>query len=124
MELLVVLTCIGLLAALALPSYRGWQQRGQRAQARVALLQAAHWLERSAAANGQYPAADALPAPLRQPAGLHYGIVPVTTAQTFTLSAEPQGTQADDACGILTLLHNGARDVRQASLPASTCWQR
>lgn len=123
-ELLVVLACVGVLTSLALPSYRNWQQRGQRAQARIVLLQAAHWLERSAAANGAYPAADTLPASLRQTDGLAYRIVPLTTAQAFTLRAEPQGPQADDACGTLTLQHNGERGVQQASLPANICWQR
>ncbi len=52
LELLMVLGLMGLCASLAWPSYQALMQRSQRAQARVLLLQTAHWLERSAAVQG------------------------------------------------------------------------
>ena len=52
LELLIALACVALLTTLAWPSYQSLMLRNQRAQARAALLQAAHWFERAASANG------------------------------------------------------------------------
>ena len=54
-ELLFVLALMGLCAGLAAPSYHGLQQRSQRAQARMLLLQTAQSLERTAGVQGSYP---------------------------------------------------------------------
>lgn len=124
-ELLVVLACVATLTHLAVPTYNDWMQRSQRAQARVALLQAAQWLERSAAANGRYPEARLVPSSVWRVDGLHYQLsASALTAQTYTLLATPQGAQASDACGVLTLTHLGERGVAQAQRSASDCWQR
>lgn len=45
-EILVVVVIVAVLAAIALPNYQRYIQRGHRAQARAGLLQAAHWMER------------------------------------------------------------------------------
>ena len=54
-ELLWVLGIVGLLAQWALPLQVELLQRTRRNEARLALLQTAHWLERSAAVQGRYP---------------------------------------------------------------------
>ncbi len=123
-ELLIALACVALLASLAWPSYQNLILRSQRAQARTSLLQAAHWFERAASANGSYPLAADVPASV-----LHIDSqrdqTPVTsTSQSYTLSATPSGTQAADACGVLTVNHLGVRDVQAASLTAAQCWSR
>ena len=123
-ELLVVLACIAILTSLALPDVSAWQQRSQRAQARTALLQAAQWLERSAAANGRYPSLSEVPARAWQIDGLRYQITARLDAQSYTLRAVPIDTQASDACGVLTLDHLGQRGVEQALATAASCWSR
>lgn len=123
-ELLISLVCIALLTSLAWPNYQGLVLRSQRAQARVSLLQAAHWLERAASANGTYPTAQDVPTRVLQVDGQHYQLKLSSTATTFTLSAAPLGTQASDVCGTLVITHLGERSVQGASESAAQCWGR
>jgi type IV pilus assembly protein PilE len=123
-ELLIALACVALLASLAWPSYQGLILRTQRAQARATLLQAAHWLERAASANGSYPLTADVPASVLQIDGQRYKLSVTSTAQSYTLSATPLGTQAADACGTLTVNHLGVRSVQGASQTAAQCWSR
>lgn len=123
-ELLCVLTCIAILTSVALPTYDTWRQRSQRAQARLALMQMAQWLERSAAANGRYPAASDIPPNLSQIAGLRYRLNAQMSEQSFVLLATPMNAQASDACATLTLDHLGQGGVMGATLTANACWQR
>ena len=123
-ELLIALACIALLASLAWPSYQNLVLRSQRAQARASLLQAAHWLERTASANGSYPLTTDVPASVLQVDGQRYTMTVSSTAQSYTLSAIPLGSQAADTCGTLTLNHLGVRSVQGASQTAAQCWGR
>jgi type IV pilus assembly protein PilE len=88
----------------------------------VTLLQAAHWLERAASANGCYPATSDVPASVLQIDGQHYKISVISTAQSYSLSAMPLGAQTADACGTLTVNHLGLRSVQGASQTAAQCW--
>jgi len=117
-------TLIELLASLAWPSYQNLILRSQRAQARASLLQAAHWLERAASANGSYPLTADVPANVLQVDGQRYKMTITSTAQSYSLSAVPLGTQAADTCGTLTLNHLGVRGVQAASQTAAQCWGR
>lgn len=123
-ELLIALACIALLTTLAWPSYENMMLKIQRAHARASLLQAAHWFERAASANGNYPLPADVPPSVLQIDGQRYTMTVVTTAQSFTLSAIPQGTQAADPCGVLTLNHLGVRSVQGARQTAAQCWSR
>ena len=123
-ELLVVLAIVALLTGMALPLYQQAQQRGQRGLAKLTLLQAAHWLERAASNQGQYPAEKDVPTSLLRPEGLHYQLNLSSSAQSFVLTAQPSGAQDGDPCGSLTLSSTGERGVQDASLTAATCWSR
>ena len=123
-ELLIALACVAALATLAWPSYQSLILRSQRAQARASLLQAAHWFERAASANGSYPSAAEVPASVLQIEGQRYKMTVTSTAQSYTLSATPIGTQAADTCGTLTVNHLGVRSVQGASQTAAQCWSR
>ena len=124
LELTIALACTAILTSLAWPNYQALLQRNQRAQARTALLQAAHWLERAASANGNYPAPAEVPTNVLQMEGMNYKLSLTSTAQTYTLSAIPVGSQSTDTCGTLTLNHLGARGVQNASSTAAQCWGR
>ena len=124
MELLVVLAIVGVLASMAMPLYQQAQQRGQRSLAKLALLQAAHWMERAASAQGQYPAPTEVPVHLLSPADLKYQLTVSSSAQSFLITAQPSAAQATDACGSLTLANTGVRDVKDASMTAAQCWSR
>lgn len=123
-EVLVAMACVAVLVTVAWPSYQGLLERSQRAQARTALLQAAHWLERAASANGNYPASTDIPASVLQVEGQRYQIQVTSSPQSYALSATPIGTQNADACGTLTLNHLGVRGVQGASQSAAQCWGR
>ena len=122
LELTIAIACTAILTSLAWPNYQALLQRNQRAQARTALLQAAHWLERAASANGNYPAPAEVPTNVLQIEGVNYKLSLSSTAQTYTLSAVPVGSQSTDTCGTLTLNHLGARGVQAASQTSANCW--
>ena len=119
-ELLTVMALIGLLSALALPSFQGLQQRSQRALAKVALMKAAAWLERSASTQGSYPSA--LPEAVWQSSEMRYRLELQSQTNTFMLHAVPTGSQTSDACATLTLNQAGERGVLGASKEAGACW--
>lgn len=123
-ELLVVLCLVGLLAQWALPGAAELVQRTRRGEARLALLQAAHWLERYAAAQGRYPETlpDSAAVVPSQSYRLSYSVA--AAGQRYTVLAIPLGVQALDPCGTLSLDQAGTRGVRAASATAQTCWSR
>ncbi len=109
-ELLVVVLIIAVLAAIAVPTYTSYLQRGRRADAKTALEQLRAAQEVFRAENGAYTNNFALlnanwggpPAKV----GL-YDITLVATATTFTGTATPTGSQASD--GPLTIDQNGVK---------------
>ncbi len=121
-EMLIVLGCIAILTTLAWPSYQSLILKSQRSQARASILQAAHWFERAASAKGSYPLAVDVPASVLQIDGQRYKMTITSTAQSYTLSATPLGTQAADTCGTLTVNHLGLRSVQGGSQTAAQCW--
>jgi type IV pilus assembly protein PilE len=134
-EVMIVVAVIGILTAIALPSYSEYVRRGHRAEARAGLLQAAHWLERAATASGSYPVftADApFPASLRTVPGNRYAIsATASTSSAYTLEATPRtGTaQASDKCGTFTLNQAGVQGVAIGGTSGgealvAECWNR
>src|ERR1700709_710648 len=53
-EIMIAVAIIGILVAVALPSYTSYVQRARRADARTQLLLAAQYMQRFYAANDQY----------------------------------------------------------------------
>lgn len=127
-ELMIVVAVVTVLAAVALPSYNDYMQRGRRADARAGLQQAAMWFERAMTANGVYPTAAQFPASLAAVPSNTYAIgVVVNGGQTtYTLTATPQNAQAADRCGSFTLTNVGVRSVTGNTAPwdAVQCWNR
>lgn len=121
-ELMITVAIVGILAAIAYPSYTQYVQRSNRAEARAALLENAQFLERSYTTANRYDAAGALPHTQSPPSGAaRYDIAVAAAAQTFTLSAVPTGSMAGDICGTLTLTNTG---VRGADDDLAQCWSR
>ncbi len=129
-ELTITLVAAGVVAAVALPTYNDYLKQAHRAHAREALMNAAQWMERSAAARGRYPNAAALPDNFLLVKGGRY-IIAVASADglTYTRTAHPHGDQANDRCGSYRINHAGVR--RQAPtaevpnpLGPLKCWSR
>lgn len=141
-EVMIVVAVIGILTALAIPSYESYVRRGQRANAKSALMETAQWLERAATAAGQYPAAANIPADMLSVEGGRYanvvklsapgGAVPDVAGTTFFLSTAPTGPQVNDECGTFSLTNTGLRGVtppagvlETGTTPlVLTCWNR
>lgn len=128
-ELLVTVAIIGIIAAVALPSFQASSMRAARTEAQTALLEAASDQERFYSANSSY-STDALP--LTNPAQEfktsrdgHYQISIAacdtgTIANCFVATATPQGGQASDTCTTLTLTDTGIRGSTGAAV--DECW--
>lgn len=123
-EVMIVVAIIGILAAVAIPSYQEYIRRGHRAEARAGLMQAAQWFERAATANGVYPATANFPNVLQAVPGQRYAIAVESTNTTFALTATPQGAQAGDKCGNFTLNQAGVRDMTGGTASVVDCWGR
>jgi type IV pilus assembly protein PilE len=130
-EVMIVVAIVAILSAIAYPSYTEYVRRGQRAEARTQLLEAAQFMQRFYSANDRYDqtragAAVALPATLQvsPPTGtVRYNIAVNATPTAYTLQAVPAGSMAGDRCGTITLDSNGRRNVDGASSPAAECWR-
>jgi type IV pilus assembly protein PilE len=130
-EMIVVMVIIGILTAIAVPSYTAYITRSNRTEARGQLLALSHWMEKWRTQNGRYddPANANNPPPTppitQSPATgtAKYTIGIAATPTTYTLTATPTGSMAGDACGNLTVDHTGARGHTGAE-PFNTCWNR
>ena len=130
-ELLMVLVIMGVLAALALPSYTRHIQRGNRAEAMAALMEAQHFMERYYSANGRYISSagswPVLPERLQNvptAATARYRLsVGSAAVNSYELQAEPVGTMAGDICGKLTLNQTGQRGLVDSTSSVAECWR-
>ncbi|MCZ2103528.1 MAG: type IV pilin protein [Burkholderiales bacterium] len=134
-ELMIVVAVVGILTAIAYPSYAEYIRRGHRADARAGLLQAQQWLERAATATGVYPTT--LPNTLQwKDAGGNadptkrytIGFQAGNTNAAFTLVATRKaGTpQANDKCGDFTLTNTGIRGAANYTVSnvIAECWNK
>jgi type IV pilus assembly protein PilE len=128
-EVMIVVSVVALLSAIALPSYQEYVRRAHRAHAQATLVQAAQWMERAAVVIGTYPPADQIPAGLLLVEGQRYNVVAVSNGATYTLTATPVAGQATDPCAAYQLDQTGRRGQTQAgsyapTLAADACWNR
>ena len=122
-ELMITVAIVGILAAVAYPSYREYVAKSRRVEAQALLMQSVQWMERFYAENYSYSAntagvavtdASMFPARYsRSPASgtAAYTITVNATATTFTVTAARTGTMAADKCGNFQITHTGVKQL-------------
>jgi type IV pilus assembly protein PilE len=144
-ELMVAVAIIGILAAIALPSYSSYVARARRADARVQLLQAAQFMQRFYAANDRFDQdRSAASVTAGFPSGLAVSpsdetaiyqlntaittrsttptFLVTSSAYTLTMAPISTGSMANDGCGMFSITSNGIRSV-SGTLTKEQCWR-
>jgi len=129
MEVMIVVVIVGILVAVAVPSYRSYVENNRRTLAGACLVELSQFMERvyttSMAYNLHNGAATALPASSCQNAlAGQYSFALNATATTYSLSATPAGAQSSDSCGVLTLNQAGQQtaDGQSTAAKIKQCW--
>lgn len=117
-ELMITVAIIGVLGAIALPSYQEYVARGKRAEARAEVLKAEGWLERYYTENNRY--SDGIATTTNAAFTSAFGPVPRTgaanynvalsavNATSYTITATRAGSMASDSCGNYTKSNVGS----------------
>ena len=130
-ELMIVVAIIGILAAIAVPSYQKYVQQTHRADAQSALAQLAQSMEEAYARNYTYTGLADGGADTGEPSAAMRGSnkvefytikISAAGASSYTLSATPTGSQTDDRCGILSIDDAGVKEAEKNSTSVSGCW--
>jgi type IV pilus assembly protein PilE len=120
-EIMVVVAIIGIIAAIAWPSYREYVIKGRREAGKTCLLQAAQRMERFYTTSLAYNAAGSPTVFPCDPEAARFYTISVSNVQArdYLLSAVPQSSQLaqDTRCGTLTVSAAGTK------APTTTgCW--
>lgn len=125
-EVMITVVIVGILSAIAIPSYTSYVIDSRRSEATSALLELGQYMERHYTANGSYQVGGAtmsvadLPfASVPKDGGTaYYNVAVVSSSATYTLTLTPTGVMAGDSCGNYTLNQTGVHT------PAadSACW--
>src|SRR5690606_29186215 len=124
-ELMIVVAVVAILAAVAYPSYNDQVRKSRRAQAKADLVEYAQMAERSHTTNNTYAnfvfsnGSTTIQSP-REGGTERYAISFQGDQSRFTITAVPQGAQAEDKCGTLTVNQAGVKTPAEAT--TSGCW--
>lgn len=112
LELVITVAVIGILAAIAYPSYLQVIRKGARADAKAILMENAQFMERHFTTNNTYAGAAVISTVAPKNASstskkydISWSVTPTATA--YTAQAVPANTQVGDSCGTLTISHTG-----------------
>lgn len=127
-EMLIALAIVGILTAIAVPSYQDSVRKTKRAEGKSLLLDAAqkqeqHFTEHNRYATGitaNTPPNDTLLTTVSE-SGHYVLTISNNTASTFTFTATPQASHSDTICGALTLDHLGIKG-ESGSGTIDDCW--
>ncbi|MEZ5698030.1 MAG: type IV pilin protein [Nitrosomonas sp.] len=127
-ELMITVAILGIIAAVALPSYQNYVRDANRAAAKTIIYENAQFMEQFYTENNRYDqnlAGNLVVLPVTQSprtGAAQYNITLQAVANaTFTLQAVPVGSMAGDVCGTLTLTNTG---LQGAGGGVAACWNR
>src|SRR5665647_1348196 len=124
---MIVVAVIGILAAVALPSYTQYVLKSHRSSAITGVLDVASREARYYTTNNTYTnsltalgyASD--PMPLIDSSNHYYDLsVTAANSTSFTVNAAPTGNQMNDTCGIFNYTDLGVKNVSSGTL--RECW--
>ena len=135
-ELMIVVAIIGVIAAIAYPSYTEQVRKSRRADCAGAVTSLGSSMERYFTVNNTYlgaadggddtgePAIYATQCPVDGGTATYNLTISAATASTYTVQAAPTGAQAKDKCGTLTLTSTSLKGVTGAAagLTPQDCW--
>jgi type IV pilus assembly protein PilE len=125
-EVMIVVAIIGILATIAYPSYQSYVLSTRRGAAAGCMQEIGQQMERRFTTSMSYNATTTLPSlGCMTDVGDYYTFEFSTgepTAQTYVLEAQPQGAQANDGCGTLSLNQRTVKGV-SGSKTVKECWK-
>ncbi|WP_137887307.1 type IV pilin protein [Pseudomonas sp. 2FE] len=128
-ELMIVLAVIGILAALAYPSYEEYVRRGKRAEVKASLMEGAQALERYYSTHSSYLDADdnfaavfATQSPASGVANYALAAQGAPTATSYLLRATRANSMVADPCGDFQISHTGEHTLVNATRTVDQCW--
>ncbi len=145
-ELMIVIAIIGVLAAVAFPSYQESIKKSRRADAKVGIIAFAAAMERHFTENNNYcdaatggadvancgtatdtdtgtPSIINPSVPLDGGTAYYNLTISAVTATTFTLLATRTGAATGDECGDFTYTQAGVKGLANNTHSVATCWQ-
>lgn len=140
-EMMIVVAIIGIISAIAIPSYSEYIKKGKRADAKVELLRMAQLQESYFVQNLSYAATTiqlgftgtvkseqdeyTMTIGSLLPAGCT-GVSGPTACTQYTLTAEGYGAQASDKCKNFTISHTGQKGLSGLTATPEkirSCWK-
>jgi len=127
-EMMIVIAIVGILAAIAYPSYTDYVKRAHRSDIAGLLTETAQQLERFYSRNGQYSDVAGPPAVVLEitQGNRVYALVAEREVQAFKLIATPvaAGMMSGDKCGGFVMDGVGRRANVGAWEVSEVCWGR
>lgn len=121
-EIMIVVTIIGILSAIALPAYNDHTRKTRRAAGASCVTAAAQQMERFYTTALRYdstgsPTVAQLQA-ICEPSTLEFYNMGLANAErTYTVTGTPTGKQSGDSCGALSITNTGLKSPSTAG-----CW--
>lgn len=121
-EIVIVIAILGIVVAIAIPSYRQYVLEVNRKATIAELNEVGHLMERQYTINnGAYQAYTLSAA--EQPEGYTIAVVLANANQSYTITAAPDAAQSKDRCGTLTLSSDGKREAKKSGTVVNNCFR-